>query len=73
LLHISRYIHRNPQDYKEWPYSSYGYYVGGKQAEWVRPQKIYDLYEWGTYEAFVADDNELEESLNELLTDRADS
>jgi len=67
LLHISRYIHRNPKDYYNWQYSSFPYYIKGWQAEWVRPQKIYDLYEWGTYEAFVADvANDSEDILGEL-------
>jgi len=56
LLHISRYIHRNPKDYYNWPYSSLPYYLHGKKADWVVPNKIYQLYEWGTYESFLNDD-----------------
>ena len=66
LLHISRYIHRNPDDYFNWQYSSFPYYAKGWAADWVRPQKIYDLYEWGTYESFVADNDKYQESLEEI-------
>lgn len=58
LLHISRYIHRNPSDYYNWQYSSYPYYIKGWSADWVRPDRIYELYEWGTYEQFVNDWND---------------
>jgi putative transposase len=58
LLHISRYVHRNPEDYYNWEYSSYPYYIKGWHADWVRPDRIYALYEWGTYERFVNDWND---------------
>lgn len=66
LLHISRYIHRNPKEYDSWKYSSYPYYIKNWQAEWVRPQRIYELYEWGTYEQFVKDYDTDEDSKEEL-------
>lgn len=56
LLHITRYIHRNPKDYYNWPYSSLLYYIKDWKADWVVPDKIYKLYEWGTYESFLNDD-----------------
>lgn len=55
LLHISRYIHRNPVDYYNWAYSSLPYYISDWKADWVVPDRIYKLYEWGTYEAFLND------------------
>lgn len=66
LLHISRYIHRNPEDYYTWPYSSLQYYIGDWKSDWVIPDRIYKLYEWGTYEKFLNDYNptpELEDQL----------
>lgn len=71
LLHISRYIHRNPQDYYNWQYSSYPYYIKNWVAEWVRPQKIYDLYEWGTYEDFVNDHDNFNEMRDEIENELA--
>jgi putative transposase len=56
LLHITRYIHRNPIDYYSWPYSSLQYYIGDWKSDWVVPEKIYRLYEWGGYERFLNDD-----------------
>lgn len=58
LLHISRYIHRNPKDYYSWPYSSLPYYIRDWKADWVVPDRIYKLYDWGTYEAFLNDDGD---------------
>ncbi len=55
LLHITRYIHRNPQDYYTWQYSSLPYYISDWKADWVVPDKIYKLYDWGTYESFLND------------------
>lgn len=43
LLHLSRYIHPNPypgSDPKYYKYSSYDYYLGLKNASWVKPQEI---------------------------------
>src|SRR5690606_28226305 len=44
LHHISRYIHLNPRDYENWKYFSLGYYLGSKQASWVKPGKILCLF-----------------------------
>lgn len=54
LLHLSRYIHANPiglskrltgSDLVNYPYSSYAYFIGGKNAEWVNPQIILKFFE----------------------------
>lgn len=69
LLHISRYIHRNPEDYYNWPYSSLPYYIKDWKADWVVPDKIYKLYEWGTYEPFLNNyesDNSVDDSIFSL-------
>lgn len=66
LLHISRYIHLNPREYKQWPYSSIQHYIGNWQAEWVRPARIYELYEWGTYERFLDDFEDYRKSLEKI-------
>lgn len=61
LWHISRYIHLNPQDlgidYSSYPFSSYDYYLGRKQAEWINPKKILDMHadEHNDYSTFVKD------------------
>jgi putative transposase len=67
LLHISRYIHRNPKDYYNWQYSSLPYYIKGYQADWVVPDKIYTLYDWGTYEVFLNDHEGFDSTKEELF------
>ncbi len=56
LHHISRYIHLNPHSYKEWPYSSYQSYTGEKRTEWIKPDRVLDLFkDRDDYVSFVAD------------------
>lgn len=45
LLHISRYIHLNPNDYKHWEFSSLQYYIGKKHAGWVQPERILEMFD----------------------------
>ncbi len=45
LHHISRYIHRNPAIWSEYPYSSLRYYTGEAYADWIKPGKILDLFD----------------------------
>jgi len=68
LLHISRYIHRNPEDYYTWPFSSLQYYIGDWKADWVIPDRLYKLYEWGTYETFLNEYNPSPELEDELFS-----
>ena len=44
LHHISRYIHLNPDDYKNWAYSSYSVYMGAKKTKWVNTEPILGLF-----------------------------
>lgn len=44
LYHISRYIHRNPQTWSEYEYSSLKYYTGEAHADWVKPHRILSLF-----------------------------
>ena len=66
LLHITRYIHLNPQDLVTKinfnNYSSYDYYLGEKQASWVKPMEILDYFSLKTknsryksYKTFIED------------------
>lgn len=54
LLHISRYIHLNPQNFNQWQWSSLPYYTGHKHADWVRPDRIVALFS-GDYQSFMND------------------
>jgi len=58
LLHISRYIHRNPIDldsqklifsipwrsYRDYPFSSYRWYLSNIKLEWFNPSSILDFF-----------------------------
>ncbi|HXY18201.1 MAG TPA: transposase [Candidatus Nitrosopolaris sp.] len=45
LEHISRYIHLNPSEWRQYSYSSLPYFLGRLKAEWVRPAKVADLFD----------------------------
>jgi REP element-mobilizing transposase RayT len=66
LLHITRYIHRENDDYYNWPYSSLPYYIKDWHADWVVPDKVYRLYEWGTYESYLNDASGYHATLPEI-------
>jgi putative transposase len=71
LLHISRYIHLNPDDYRHWPWSSLPYYLGEKQADWIDPTPVLTQFDGkADYLQFVDDykyqHNELEALKSEL-------
>ncbi len=67
LLHLSRYIHLNPYPEHEprfYEYSSYSYYLGTKNAEWLKKDEILSFFSKGnkgqtkdylSYESFVDD------------------
>lgn len=56
LEHISRYIHLNPREWREYPYSSLGQYLGAKGWDWLKPEKILELFDSRMqYEKFVSD------------------
>lgn len=40
LQHITRYIHLNPKDYKNWPYSSYKDYLHKGNNQWMLSRKF---------------------------------
>ncbi len=44
LLWVSRYIHRNPTNFKEYPYSSYDNYLLKKNTPWVNKSIILDNF-----------------------------
>jgi putative transposase len=83
LLHLSRYIHRNPinllnsDPFDEYPYSSYPYYVGKKHASWIETKSILDYFyspltikqtAQMTYKEFVEyDDNESDVQVEGLI------
>ena len=78
LLHLTRYIHLNPLSikteisFKE--YSSYPYYLGKKQASWLKPEIILSNFRSAkkdnqkdilSYQSFV-EDSDIDETINLL-------
>ncbi len=74
LEHISRYIHLNPDKWREYPYSSQKYYLGNAQADWLKSQKVLDIFSTGQeYVKFVEDYEGQKEILDELKHQLADT
>jgi REP element-mobilizing transposase RayT len=67
LLHASRYIHLNPDDYENYSWSSLRYYLGDRHADWVKPDFILDIYQQyeGTYKDFVDEYKSKRDEINE--------
>ncbi|OVE78496.1 hypothetical protein BVY00_02575 [bacterium G20] len=74
LDHISRYIHLNSREYKQWPYSSYHNYMGSKKAMWLDTETILGLFNGDPrqYESFVADYENSKRELDVLKWQLAD-
>ncbi len=73
LLHISRYIHLNPQQWRSWEFSSLDFYLGNKRAEWLDQKPILDLFkDKKEYLGFVADYEDYKRSLEEIKYELAD-
>lgn len=73
LLHISRYIHLNPDNFERWEFSSLPHYLGRKRAAWVRPTRILGLFENDKYLDFVKDYSGHKKMLDELKRELADT
>lgn len=72
LQHVSRYIHLNPVDYQKWEFSSLPYYLGQKQASWVDPNLVLDLFEGSSYIEFLKDYEAHRKILKEIKSELAD-
>lgn len=44
LLWVCRYIHRNPNNFKDYSYSSYGEYLGKRNTSWINTKIILDYF-----------------------------
>ncbi|MFZ1301103.1 MAG: transposase [Candidatus Microsaccharimonas sp.] len=74
LMHITRYIHLNPSDWRHYPYSSLQYYLQTSDADWLQEGRILDLFSSREkYSEFVEDYESVKESLalirDELASD----
>ena len=48
LEHISRYIHLNPRQWRDYEYSSLPYYLQQDEVSWIRPNRIMKMFETPT-------------------------
>jgi len=75
LMHISRYIHLNPTDWRAYPYSSISACFGiGGQTEWLQQDRIIELF--GTlpvYADFLDDTEDYEKSLDDIKYELANT
>lgn len=69
LHHISRYIHRNPGQWRTYEYSSLRYFTGEARSEWVKPAVIMSLFnnDPKSYIEFVASMDEDDEETIPLV------
>lgn len=73
LEHISRYIHMNPDDWENYPYSSLKNYLGSTDPGWVRPEAIKEMFaNTKEYMQFMHDYEGQKEILQEIKYDLAD-
>ncbi len=74
VQHISRYIHLNPSNYKNWQYSSLPYYLGIRKAKWVMPDRMLEMFKnIKEYELFLNYYEEQKEIMDELKYSLADT
>ncbi len=73
LQHISRYIHLNPRQWRDYPYSSLPYYQGKQTAEWVQPERILRLFDSiAEYQTFVEDYEANKQILDDIKSELAE-
>lgn len=73
LMHISRYIHLNPQNWQTWRWSSLPYYRGDMHAEWLDPTYILKQFiNKDNYLEFVADYESAKLELKRIKHELAD-
>lgn len=69
LFWLTRYIHRNPTNFRNYEYSSYNDYLGTRQTKWINTQIILDFFsstrakKHANYKQFV-DDETIEEPMD---------
>lgn len=72
LQHISRYIHLNPRQWQNYPYSSLAYHAG-KSAEWIKPRRIQNIFATPEeYRTFLEDYRDYKQTLDEIKWELAD-
>lgn len=74
LQHISRYIHLNPLDWSKSNKSSLDFYTNKRQADWIKPAKILQLFDNSNdYIRFLEDYEGHKQMLDELKWELANT
>lgn len=74
LQHITRYIHLNPKNWQNYPYSSLPYYLGNNHADWVKPGRVIEMFSNpAEYLEFVKDYEDNKKMLDELKYELANT
>ena len=74
LEHITRYIHLDPRQWRDYEYSSLPYYLHQVTDEWVEPKRILDMFSGpGDYLQFMEDTEQNKEMLEILKHELANS
>jgi len=74
LEHITRYIHLNPKQWRDYAYSSLPYYLHQVTDEWIVPKRILDMFSNETeYLRFVEDYEQSKEMMDILKHELANS
>lgn len=68
LLHISRYIHLNPKNWREYQYSSLPYWLRQKACSWVSSDRLQSMTP-DVYMRFMCDHEDYKASLAEVQKD----
>lgn len=72
LLHISRYIHLNPKNWRQHPYSSIHAYFGVGNPSWLQPKRVVELFEsLPVYADFLDDTKGYKDSLEDIKSELA--
>lgn len=73
LEHITRYIHLNPREWIDFPYSSLRYYLGKAVADWISPDEILAMFpSTDQYLEFLKDYEGHKQMLDEIHWELAD-
>lgn len=65
LMHISRYIHLNPQDWRNYRYSSLPFYLETAPPAWLHSERILELFsDSRQYQEFVEDYEDYKKQLD---------
>ena len=67
FLHLSRYIHLNPKDHRNWAASSLNAYLGRQHLAWLKPERVLQNFTAKEYEAFLSEYDKTKKKCHEIM------